>query len=76
MLDISDLFYTGRENKTRDYRLLKSVVIDPKQRFGKGNHPQFGTGLKSSPLDRLQLLTKGHITQICTAAAGVSLAKL
>ena len=69
MLDISDLLHTGRKNKTCDRRLLKSVVIDPKQRFGKGNRLQFFAGMESTPLDRLHLLTKCHVTQVCTAAA-------
>ena len=49
MLDISDLLHTGRKNKTCDRRLLKSVVIDPKQRFGKGNRLQFFAGMESTP---------------------------
>ena len=69
MLDISDLLHTGRKNKTRDRRLLKSVVIDPKQRFGKGNRLQFFAGMESTSLDRLHLLTKCHVTQVCAAAA-------
>ena len=49
MLDISDLLHTGRKNKTCDRRLLKSVVIDPKQRFGKGNRLQFLQAWKALP---------------------------
>lgn len=67
MLDSSDLLHTGRKNKTCDCRLLKSVVIDPKQRFGKGNRLQFFAGMESTSLDRLHLLTKCHVTQVCAA---------